>query len=78
MTQDHNKFLKWKQLLTISESILIDIEKGSLQRKDIIDYLNTIEMCFMNSSDPVEDFEGYALVQFCKSIRQTINKTNTI
>lgn len=72
MGADNKNFEMWKYVLALSETMIKENESGLMNKVALIDYLNTIEETFVESRDPIENFEGYVLVQLCRSFRQSL------
>lgn len=70
---DENHF--WFYLLNVSESL--DGLKGDAAqtREQLMAYLDTIDEVF-GGADPVDDFEKYAVLALCKSVRRLMTAGN--
>lgn len=68
----NKNFYLWKYALSISESISNDVRLGQLTKADLVNYLENIEEAFGKMSDPLNDLQGFVLIEICRSIRRAL------
>lgn len=73
MEIETQNFNFWKLVLSISESIASDIEKGQINKNELLTYLATIEEIIGESNDPVADFQKFVLLDLCRSFRKSLS-----
>lgn len=66
----------WTHTLTLAEAITDDVRRERIDKASLISYLETLNEAFGDSRDPVEDFESYALLELCASIRRALEMIN--
>lgn len=67
-----DQFHLWKTLLITAETISDVADKKKMNKQDLIFQLNSIEEVFGKSIDPTEDFQGYVVLQLCKSLKKSL------
>lgn len=73
MELEDTNFDIWMSALSISDSITDDLQKGRLNKADLLNYLNTVEELFGTDIDPVEDLKAFVLLQLCRSVRRSLD-----
>ena len=69
-----DEFELWKYVLSVSDSITTEAKSGDVTKKDLLAYLETIEEAFGKNSDPVKDFQGFVLLELCRSLRRSLDR----
>lgn len=70
------QFEIWKFVLATSTSISSDLEKGPVSNLDLVQALNTIEEVCQTTMDPIQDLQGYVLLDLCRTIRKALVKNS--
>lgn len=69
-------FNLWKYTLSISDHIEQAVKNDQMSKDDLVRYLITIEEVFKGKNDPIENFEAYVFLQFCRAIRRAMENKN--
>jgi hypothetical protein len=65
----------WKHLLYVADAISqIPTDKNALN--ELVGLLNSLEVHFPRTIDPVDDFRAYAVRRFCMALRKTLFEMN--
>lgn len=67
-------FENWKYVLTVAETIQEDLKTDQICKESLKIYLDSLEEVLGGQSDPLRDFQGYALLSLCRSISKTLAK----
>lgn len=64
-------FQRWKYVFAVGESL---VGENEAKQAELLEYLESIQEAFKDHCDPVDHFEAYALMQFCRGLRDVLNK----
>ncbi len=74
--ENENMWKFWSYVLSVSDS-MSDAAKAStadhpVGKKDLLEYLGTIEESFGGSMDPTDNFKEYVVLHLCRSVQRVL------
>lgn len=64
----------WNYLLSMADALDKDIQQKCVSRKNILQKLDSLSLMFESMNDPLENFQEYAFLHFCRKMQESIEE----